>query len=79
MGFAAQTKSLHHDRILSDSMAQALRRRLRWDIHDGFFATSFALDRQVSHRCGRQQPQHGVLATGRAEEASLICLYFTTA
>ena len=59
-------------------MAQALRRRLRRDIHDAFPAASFALDRQVLDLCGWQQKQHRMLFACRTKEASLICLNFTT-
>ena len=63
-------------------MAQALRHRHRCDAYNAFLTTPFALDGQILDLRSWQQPQHGVLAAGRTQKASLIwfivfsCLFF---
>jgi hypothetical protein len=59
-------------------MAQALRRRLRRDIHDGLFVAPLAENCKVFGAGVWQQPKHLVLTAGRAHKPSSICLNFTT-
>lgn len=74
--FQAKTKARTTNRIMR-YMAQALGRRLRWNIHDTLRAAKLAFHRQIFDLCGRQQPQHCMLATGWTAESSLVCLNFT--
>ena len=59
-------------------MAQALRLRLRQDIHDGFLVTMLAENRQIFCRGCRCQPQQ-FLSADRTHQPSPVCLNFTTA
>lgn len=74
--FQAKQKACTTNRIMR-YMAQALGRRLRWNIHDTLRAAKLAFYRQIFDLCGRQQPQHCMLATGWTAEASLVCFNFT--